>query len=672
MNQNLTVLILFLILAAIPQGKADLPLNALQLDFGSPSATLPLDRILKHEFTAKNAGDKPLNVEFRIFVRDTNQEIVGWPQPQVLYLDPGEEKTVQTFLDELWGKLDRKSTGEHQRTVEWTFRDRETGEERKHVLTYKFTVLSEDKITGNLKIRGRVVDGNKKPVPNAPVTLSTGPGGWSTRTVTSSEGVFEFPGVPKRDGWTLEAGVGSSECLPPPAPCPPPQLSPRRSFSSAFAFVEPGRMDYTLTLKKPALEASYQVTKTERTEIGFWKGEADSNGNVLLINGMENWKEPDLKPKSKLYLYTMDGDLKWAYEMGWEGWGASLSLDGKYAAYVTSNPTKTLGLIDATAGKALWVKRAEEFQEPHFPVLDSKEIKISNTNKYLGVGSASGTLFILELTSGKVLWTQFLKGQIRGIVFDKKDQHVYAGSGDGNAYKLKIEDGSVIWKADIGSWPFVSSFKLSQDESRLAAGGKVGEVTVLQTIDGRKVWENDHLGAVTWLDFSPDGEYLVAGGGGQGATTLYEAKTGSKIWRLNMFSHQGKFSSDGRFILIGDRDLKIVDINGNELGSIIVEDQSKHVGQGQFAYISKDGEKILYTRRDIGPGAIGIVFAQGTVEEVLTARVPEAPEIIPPPSAPPPSSPTATPPPGKGTCGPSALLLLALLPVILRRGNAKY
>ena len=39
------------------------------------------------------------------------------------------------------------------------------------------------------------------------------------------------------------------------------------------------------------------------------------------------------------------------------------------------------------------------------------------------------------------------------------------------------------------------------------------------------------------------------------------------------------------------------------------------MGQGQFAYISRDGGKIVYTRRDMDAGVVGIVFAQGTIRD---------------------------------------------------------
>ena len=77
---------------------------------------------------------------------------------------------------------------------------------------------------------------------------------------------------------------------------------------------------------------------------------------------------------------------------------------------------------------------------------------------------------------------------------------------------------------------------------------------------------------VSWLDFSPDGKYLVAGGGGQYATTLYKIDNGEKVWRIEGFSHQGKFSPDGKYIMMGDRNIRLVDIHGNDLTNVEFSD----------------------------------------------------------------------------------------------------
>ena len=196
--------------------------------------------------------------------------------------------------------------------------------------------------------------------------LSTGY--WSTSTITDENGNFSFPGVPQRNDWLLTATEGiitgdEGVCVPQPAPGPSCPDPPQRR---AFAFVVPDKSEYKLVLKFPKLKASYKISKSVKTDIGFWTGDVDENENhVLLINGMENWSSVH-QSKSKLYLFSLDGDLIWKHNLSWQGWNADLSPDGKYAAFVTSMCDKKtkcpFGVIETATGKTLWTKKAKQIK----------------------------------------------------------------------------------------------------------------------------------------------------------------------------------------------------------------------------------------------------------------------------------------------------------------------
>ena len=123
---------------------------------------------------------------------------------------------------------------------------------------------------------------------------------------------------------------------------------------------------------------------------------------------------------------------------------------------------------------------------------------------------------------------------------------------------------------------------------------------------------------MAWLDFSPDGNYLVAGGGGQYSTILVDVSSGRKIWQIPMYSFHGRFTANGSLILI---DNYLFDLKGNEIGHLVLSEDGCVPGcQGLFAYISDDMTRVIQTRRDIDPSAISLYFAEGKVDPV----VPEA------------------------------------------------
>lgn len=695
--KKIIVLILIFLLVGLISGwlrtQASANISWLDIDYGETTVTKPLDHFAKHKFKIKNTSSGSQMVAFSIFIGDSQNSQVGWPQPQTVYLEAGEEKYVQTFLESAKLSIEQSAYGLQEKTLRWEWSDSDSGQKRVDNITYKINVLKNEEVKGDYSLRGKVVDSNNKVVSGYEVLLSTGTSGWMTSAKSADDGSFSFSNIPWNNQYFLKARSGSEgsgakqltpqqgsgqdsstvnsdknppanqsdkspinqstdqlnnqsgqlapaggnqqngtlkpPCDPPPAPCdngngaapPPPgqeQVKGATTESSqgvAYAKVEQNKNDYTLKLTAPQVSTSNEIFKEEKTDIGFWKGAVDKEEkSILLVNGMENWSNADLKSQSQLYLYDFEGNKKWSYDMGHEAWGADLSADGKYAAFTTSSQTKNFGVLNAQDGQPLWIKSSEDFREPEGMKIDSKEVRISPDNQYLAMGASGGNVYLLKLASGEKIWNQNLKGQVRAISFAKNNDYLYAASGDGNAYKLKISDGSIVWKQDIGSWAFGDqAFKLSYDEKYLGSASKAGEVTVIKTENGQKVWQDDQVGATTWMDLSPDAKYMIAGGGGQGATTLYELESGKKLWRLEEFSHQGKFSADSKFIIIGDKNLRIIDLAGNEVGNVTSQ-TTNDVGQGQFAYINRDASRIIYTRRDIGADTVSIIFAKGSAK----------------------------------------------------------
>ena len=241
--------------------------------------------------------------------------------------------------------------------------------------------------------------------------------------------------------------------------------------------------------------------------------------------------------------------------------------------------------------------------------MGSKEVQISNTNKYLAVGATEGTFLLYDLITGELIWSVFIRGQVRGILFDESDKYIYAGSGDGYTYKLSASDGSVIWKTYNGSWPYLGAFKFSKQGDLLGVGGKYGDLAIIDTETGELVLFKDMDDIVSWLDFSPDGKHLVAGGGGQYALTLFDIYTGEKIWHVPFFSHSGMFTKDGKYILAGET---LLDLSGREIGNFALSTTGCRPGcDGLFTYISDDMTRVIVTRRDMDPGGIGIYFWEG-------------------------------------------------------------
>ena len=628
------------------------PLDALVIDFYPlPEGQLPLKKIMKHRIKVTNSGTSSLYIEFRTEVIAPYPMVIETvtPEPSFLWLEPGESEYIYTKMDEKWGEIpaflpwETNEIGSHERTYRWTFTDKDTNasktwditipytivETKRHVMEQpgdrsisKDTPLRGDGVSGPITFGGIVVNEIGEPLSGMEVVLSSG--NWDTTiSQTGDDGRFSFQNLPDRDDWVIFAQTPSFGLTS--------LMSDSASYEDtrrarALSFAKESNQQITLTLVSPKAKADYRLLNYNEPDVGYWRGDVDDAGTkILLINGMENWSSdyPQQETKSLVSLFTMDGELAWSYKMGWEGWGVSLSNDGNYAAFTTSNCSGKakrpvpdgacgkFGVLDASDGSEVWTKAAEEVTETTHPKLGSKEVQISNTNKYLAVGATEGTFLLYDLMTGELIWSVFIRGQVRGILFDESDKYIYAGSGDGYTYKLSASDGSVIWKTYNGSWPYLGAFKFSKQGDLLGVGGKYGDLAIIDTETGELVLFKDMDDIVSWLDFSPDGKHLVAGGGGQYALTLFDIYTGEKIWHVPFFSHSGMFTKDGKYILAGET---LLDLSGREIGNFALSTTGCRPGcDGLFTYISDDMTRVIVTRRDMDPGGIGIYFWEGQV-----------------------------------------------------------
>ncbi|MFQ5652499.1 MAG: PQQ-binding-like beta-propeller repeat protein, partial [bacterium] len=590
--------------------------DSLEVDFGTiPSATVPLDRWLKHRFEVQNISSDTMNIGFSVFCVETDQTLPAWPQPNDLYLEPGEEQIIITFMDELWGKIRDLSVGQHTRTLEYRFSSKSDTSSIMYTQSYLIDVLDPTQVSGSFLVAGVVKGPDNQPLQGMNVSLSTGNGGFGTNENTANDGSFSF-NVPQRSDWTLEIRA--------------------LEYAPVCIYVDSSQHNYDITLESQSLDSTtYVATELVTTNIGFWRGEvSDDEQSVLIVQGMENWSDWSLHDQSKLMMYTIDGQKLWDYNLGQQAWGASLSRDGKYAACVTTGPTGVsslepgdISVFEGATGTLLWQKNIETAFGSSVTNnrMGSFEVRISSQNQYLAVGTGPGDLLFLDLLTGQLLWRTFLEGQIRNIQFSADDAYVYAGSGDGRLYKLSTTDGTIIWKTHVWAWPFVSGLQLSPDESTIAVGVKTGEVSLVRTSDGVRLWTYDMKGTAHWLDYSPDGTYLVVGSGGQGGTTLFEVSTGTPLWTFSFFSASGGFTGDGQYILIHDQPPVILGLNGHVVEML----PPLLAGRAQFSYITKDKSRFVAAARDMDPNGTGIVFYEGGIVN-YTVAAPSAPVLLSP------------------------------------------
>jgi len=613
--------------------------GSLQVTMGTPStAILPLQKGIKHTFTVTNSGSAVLNVQ--VGASDPEDVNVTLMQ-QFLYLGAGESQQVEMVIEPT-----TTAAGSYNKTITYTFTNRGNANDTKtQDCTYSYTVLDTASLAGPVSFAGTLTAANGgAAVGGANVQVYTRVDGQPLKAATTdSGGAFSISDLPSGIDYYLKITA-------------PNYLDTYRFYPAASGAVS-GIGVSLVASNSISTPSGYTLSKTDTGSIGYWKYAVDSSGTKLLaVNGMENWPttwnhtgdDPNLtlKQQSKLTLYPLDGTFTplWSYALGNEAWGADLSADGTKAAAAVMKYTTDSGstvhtgkivVLNGANGNVLWSKDiynnsgstslydAVASGNSHRDELridcDAREVQFSHDGTKLAVGTQNGFFFVLDTSNGNVLWYGFLNGQVRKIAFDATDANLYAGSGDGYLYKFAVSGsgdrtGGQAWKSYIHSWPYTYGLKLSPDGGKIAVGVKSGELTVLNTSNGNKLWDYDMgILCVRWVDFSSDGSLLAAGSGAPSGTTVFSASAGTPVSR-SFFSASGMFTANN-LLFEGEGTGKFFDpLSGTLLNPSGTDSTQGSMNPGfsgnaatywKIAYVTPNGNYAVLASRDIGSGDTG-------------------------------------------------------------------
>lgn len=366
---------------------------------------------------------------------------------------------------------------------------------------------------------------------------------------------------------------------------------------------------------------SYTRTQAITTPTGFWDYGVDGNHTrIVLFPGQENWTTSSAKTTSVMYCYTPTGTQLWSRALGNETWAGDLSRDGAYVAYAPlQDPalgTNRLFLLNATNGSELWNMPliASNLPTPanaDMPVgswsIDTRAVRISPGSHYIAMGTIWGRVYLMDRATATPIWGFETRGQVRGLTFDSAESNLFIGSGDGYLYKVRVSDAAQLWKASILAWPYTAPH-ISPDGSMIAAGSKTGEMTVLGTANGNRLFRFDYgLMTTRRVIFTPDGQSLIGASGSPLGTRAFSTADWATRWITGM-SAGLSCTTNSQYALISDGGSYLIE---TATGLSVAEpDPGFAAGANYFkvVYISGDGENIIIARRDTSPGATNLVF----------------------------------------------------------------
>lgn len=531
--------------------------------------TIPIDRWVKRWVKVRNVVNKKAVIDFEVKAKDERGEwfpFNSFPQPQILYLEPGEEQNIWFFAD--FGLPERKEYVPEEFKV--ILQNRETGEEKEVYLKNEYAELET---VENSMVRGYVLDtsGNKLEGVEVEIRSAYPAKNFECWRVTTDEnGYFEFPLFAHiyRD---TKAYHGYS-------------LSFRKDgFYDVFKVVFPkvGEIiEMNVTMKKREEEITFKKLKCYETGYPTWYVKVEDNC-VVFAHGHYPGEEEVEDEKHGIYFFDLDGNLLWKKHVKNQVWGIDVSKD--CSLVFAWELKKERGTMFDRNGKKLW-------DTSDWERMDSREVRISHNKNYVAVGSIAGDIYLANASTGKILWKIFLKGQVRQIRFSKDDKVIYACS-DGYLYKINVENGEILGKTYTEAWLYRNSLSVSEDEKYAFTISKIGRACLVDLEKMQTLWCFDTRGGGHGTAISKNASFLVAVSGGSYGRILFSSD-GKAKWYVPRVGGHAMFLKDDLILI----DEMILDTNGDLVYSL--EEDFPGFGEVEFSWADENLERLVVMKNN--------------------------------------------------------------------------
>lgn len=518
----------------------------------------PIDRWVKRWVNVKNIGDEKAVISFRVeaYIDGEWRWFNSFPQPQTLYLEPGESQNVYYFVDVVEGDRVREELPKKFRVI---FENTKTGEEKEIYLKHEYDVIKE--YVNNSAIEGVVFDEDGNPLDDVEILIESAHIEPRYIIRTGKDGKFHsylfahrYRDSKAYHGYAIEF------------------WKPGYAVLRKVIFPKPGEIiKMNVTLKREGKKWNFELKKCYETYYPFWYVKVSKNEKYIIIAHGHHHQEEVYDEKHGIYMFDLEGNLLWKYHTTHQVWGIDISDDGNYvfAALLRDE----YGILFDKNGNILWTTREKGIER-----FESREVKISHNNKYIAIGTTFGDLMLLDLKTGKPLWKVFLNGQVRQIRFSKDDSIIYA-NGDGYLYKISI-DGKILGKTYIEAWTYRHSLSISEDEKYAFTISKIGKACLVDLENMKTLWCFDTRGGGHGTAIH--GNFVALVSGGSYGRMLFDLK-GNPIWLIPRVGGHVMFSEDGKYIVI---DEAILTLDGDIMWSTFEE--CPELGEIEFSYLTRD------------------------------------------------------------------------------------
>ncbi len=252
----------------------------------------------------------------------------------------------------------------------------------------------------------------------------------------------------------------------------------------------------------------------------------------------------------------------------------AFSPDGQWI--VSGSGDQTARVWEATTGH-------EVARMTHDNGVDA--VAFSSDGQWVVSGSQDGTARVWEAATGHEVARVTHDEWVNAVAFSPDGQWVVSGSQDGTARVWEATTGHEVACVTHDGW--VNAVAFAPDGQWVVSGSGDGTARVWEAATGSEIARMTHAEAVNTVAFSPDGQWVISGAGGVDSTArVWEATTGREVARMIHIEHvqseiytssYGRvdavaFSPDGRWVISGGgKTARVWRWRGDDMVEIICE-----------------------------------------------------------------------------------------------------
>lgn len=508
-------------------------------------------------FTIKDMDEKDCSGEYTKYIMDF---IALWhPNGISKYvLTPGSEKVIEVDFSLAHYPIESDLIADFNFNVTFGIMDVD-GNYKEHTVyvTENIGFLVEETLRSdaycNAIVSGRIVDENGNPVAGADVEVLNPFIGMFDTQYTDENGYYTITTVAAKntyaDAWREMALTVCKE-----------------GYNRRYIPVYPKNnqtVTADITLYPQDEQLIYEEVAIVDTGLQSYEYDTDHSSVITFVPFHTGYDPKKVSDKIRATSTDFDGNVLFTYALPQEIPYVDVSEDGQYSVVMVNELDggfRTV-ILDRNGNEVYATHDLPATDKPFAPKANeiasamTRCAELSNDNQYLIVSDTEGDIWFIDWQNDKVIYSDWLTGQVRNIKFSKDGKEVYISTGGGNMYAFDLT-GKLLWQTDTQSW----ATKMEVTEKYVVVTTKCAgkNLLVYDRKTGDLVWEYVTMQNNMALDISPDEKYLWYGAHSSSTfskigCSIFELETGKLVGMLNdQNNNSGEFSVDGSKIITRD------------------------------------------------------------------------------------------------------------------------